>query len=491
MCLKQEMINHIALCDNSLNFKLFTEKTLVEWFEPLINSFSEKGSVSYLIAVNERYRASPLASALDWLNEADLLSVNTINILKERLLFLRDNNESFDSAQGNTRKSKADSKGWSLGEGVSIWSTSVSLIALLDKKNPYLNNSDTIKDSIMWLVDQQNPTFNGWAYQNIQNCDVNVICTALALRALAKALKFSDYITFTEEEKHRLITSLNSGFTYIKDNITAKNNKHSYWTFMGNPNCAATTWALYSLFEAIELSDGIIKKDFIDFYNNVKPKAIDFILSKIPREQTKWEDEPIVHEAGAKYNKQKNYYSFSPTLLLQLFQLGLSPYHPKVINQIKWLIENPTLWKITSYDKGSVCSFTYAMVLATIAQWAKYVGIINSALLLKTPNKKTEKVFTFIFGYNQSFDYPQQLILNGKLLKGIIIILLILILFLLKEPIYFAIQESVVLVSSFIVKEANDIFVNIISSLIYLLICTIPIWIIKFIKWLRGKYNGK
>ncbi len=86
MSFKKEIVKHLAFCDNYLDFKSFTNKTLNEWFEPLLDSFSDDGSLSYLIDEKGRYRASPLASTIEWLNEADLLPLNSLAVLQNRLL---------------------------------------------------------------------------------------------------------------------------------------------------------------------------------------------------------------------------------------------------------------------------------------------------------------------------------------------------------------------------------------------------------------------
>ncbi len=63
--IKKEIQEHLQLMDSYLNFEAFTGKNLVEWIEPLMNSLTDDGAVSYLMGSKnkERYRASPLASA--------------------------------------------------------------------------------------------------------------------------------------------------------------------------------------------------------------------------------------------------------------------------------------------------------------------------------------------------------------------------------------------------------------------------------------------
>lgn len=187
-------------------------------------------------------------------------------------------------------------------------------------------------------------------------------------------------------------------------------------------------------------------------------------------------------EGGAKYNKQKNYQSFSATLLPQLFELGLSPYHPKVVNQIKWLINNPTEWKIENYDRSNICSFSYAMVLSTISNWIKRVGNINSSILLKNPSNKSEYIYKLIFGQLSQKSEPYQMISKSRLKIYSFVIIFILILIFVGPSILALTQNLIKSFISLFIENVNDIIVNLIASVIYAIVAGVVLFIYNKVK---------
>ena len=485
MVLKDELVSHIDFLDKMINYEEITGKTLKAWMSPLLDSFGDNGELAYLLQTNKRYRASPLASTIEWMNEAGLLSANSLSILKNQLISLRDNNITNDTDVGNETKKAEDEQGWSLAEGVSVWSTSVALIALINNDESCASHSDIIKNSVLWLCDQRNITSNGWAYQNIDNCNVNVICTSLALRALAKATCYHTILGFSQLDMDKIISSMNSGYTYLKDNVVYNKKKiHYYWEFNKKPHVAATTWALLALREIERINNLRVNKEFFKFYCEIKDKALGFILSTMPRNIKKWDDELIVCEAGAKYAKQKNYYSFTVTLLPQLFSLGISPYNPKVIKQIKWIVEGPNNW-IGSYDNSKPSSFTYSMLLSTIAQWICLVGKNNALYILKRDNNILDKAKDIIFGFSSKKGSPEQIVLKSRIKICVLLILLLTISMLFGRSIYAFIVNKVEGLFSLFVGSYNSIVVNIISSFFYAGIIAVGAAFIKLIKKIR------
>lgn len=393
--LDQEIYKHVTCIDKLLDFKSFSGKNLVEWCRPLVEVMTPEGAVPYLLGENkERYRASPLASVIISMNMANLLPSTAIDMMLDELLFLRDNAVEEDKQKTSREKKEEDKAGWSLSEGVSVWSTSLAIIALLENNEIGKDKAERYKESILWLVEQQNTGNNGWGYQLWPNCEQNILMTSLTLRALTAAYKNKDIFVFNNHENRILIDSIEKGFSYLKNNAT-HSKKRTCWAFKGKPHCAATTWALLAL---KEMSDAEINGDIKKFYLDNLNRGLDFIVDKIPNETIKWQAEQIVCEAGAKYSRQKNYFSFSAALLLELFEIGMTPYHPKIINQIKWLLNNVDEWKIEEYDTGEKCSFTYAMVLSTIVKWVILVGRGNAYTLTRNYPTRYLHILEKIYG---------------------------------------------------------------------------------------------
>lgn len=479
--IKKEIQAHLQLMNGFTNFEAFTGKNLVEWIEPLINSLTDDGAISYLMGSKnkERYRASPLASTLIWMNEVRLLPDNVVSIMQDKLLYLRDHCESEDKDKGNVEKKQEDTEGWSMSEGVSVWSTSLALIALMNNTQIGVAKGKLYKSSIIWLAKQQKHGEKGWAYQLSANCSENAVMTSLALRAIALALKYDSYFQFSEDEKHVLYSSLMNGYEYLKENIHYNKRKtEAYWCFENRKHCAATVWALIALKEMQELN---VRLEIATFFKNNVMLGIDFVLSCMPKKVTRWEDEQVVCEAGAKYNKQKNYYSFSPTLILELLKIGVSPYHYKVINQIKWLLNNQNEWKIQQYDRSEVCSFTYAMLISTITKWSIMVGQENTVRILRNVKGRADRVLQIVMGIPLFEESCVQVVNKARLKLAWAISLFIIFLALKGKDIFEYISSGVNDILLFFGQEQNTIFTNIISSALYALIILIVAKLLGFV----------
>jgi hypothetical protein len=479
--LKEKLISHLAAMDLQLDMQLSTGKTLLQWFEPLLTSITEDGAISYLIEVNERYRASPLASSIEWLDAAGLLPLDVLEIMQDKLLYLRDNNVEEDKHPANDRKFDEDRLGWSLGEGVSVWSTSMALLALLDRHGIWEKNKEAIKDSILWLIKQRDVHKKGWSYQLHDNCEVNVVMTSLALRALSKFQLLEADFSLSSEDERNILIAINNGVSYLQETHSVDKKKgFSYWQFGNVPNCTATTWALLALDNISRIAG--IEPELISFYNSVKRNCIRFIVSCIPKDVSHWPDEQIVFEGGAKYNKQKNYQSFCVTLLPQLFSLGLSPYHPKVINQMHWVIRNPSEWKIANYDRRYICAFTHAMVVSGIVKWLVHIGKTNSAFILKEPDDKKSKIINRTFGFNSLNDSPVQLVLNRRIKTGILILVLLFLAFFFGKCTFAFVQRLIKKLVSLWSSSSHDITVNVIASFVYAALLAVSALILKKIR---------
>lgn len=485
--LKKEWTEHIAAIEKTVAFDVLTGKCLAKWMDPLVQAITSDGAVPYLIGTSERYRASPLASTISWLEKANLVPRTVLTAMQQKLLFLRDQNVESDPHPGNSEKKDEDKSGWSLGEGVSVWSTSCAIIALLDSQGNGISNASGFKSSVLWLANQRNSN-RGWAYQRSTNCEPNVPMTALALRSLALAYTESNKakFNFSPEETLLLEEAIQDGYEYIKNNCVTTRNK-SYWCFQNTPHCAATTWALLAL-DQVKSTNAEIASDCSAFYEKIKEPALLFVCSKIPKKDVKWQEELFVHEGGAKYAKQKNYSSFSATLLPQLFKLGVSPFHPRVINQIKWLIEHPDDWKITSYDKGKVCYFTFAMVISTIVSWHQQVG---TALAPKLIMSSQNVIPNFLFGYNSTRSINVQLVQPRRITILSFLILLLLIMLLLGKHIEaLASWLSTYLLSFWqeTKKERYDVIVGVISNFLEAGIMALCLAVCAFFKKLWRRF---
>lgn len=481
--LRESIISHVSILDDELNFEILTAKSLKEWFEPLLDSITDDGAVSYVLGNNNRFRASPLSSTIEWLTNSNLIPIDAVEVLQRKLIFLRDKNQPNDSVAGNTSKLTGDEYGWSLSEGVSVWSTSMALIALFDKYGNWKNYTKIIKESSIWLA-KQRKTNGTWAYQLDENCKESIIMTALAIRALSQFAINKSFFSLSSDDEQLVSEALHNGFLFIKDNIII-DKKHNYtlWKFEDKENCAATTWVLLAL-KVLQRVQGLeIEIDKIkEFYNLYLISSLKFVMSKVPKSNYRWETEQIVFEGGAKYNKQKNYQSFSATLLPQLFELGISPYEPKVINQIQWLINNPSEWKIETYNRGNVCTFTYAMVLSTIAYWIRKVGVVNAKIILKNDISPKEQITKKLFGQINQKNEPYQMVLKSRLFLYAFVTILVFGAIIFGPSIWSLTQSIIIKASSLFISHIDDIIVNIIGCGIYAVIGGICVFVYKKIK---------
>lgn len=485
---KDAFKKYIEDIDKHIELTKSTNKSLIDWMNPIIYSLTDDGAVPYLLNTNERFRASPLSSTIIWLENAGLLSSDVLRTMQNKLLFLKDECQENDP-KGNYDKYEDDKDGWSLAEGVSIWSTSLAIIALFDSDNYGLKLFPGFKASIIWLANQQDVNKKGWAYQAFDNCDVNEITSALAMQALAKVYNNIELLDFDKNEKKLILRTLTNGFQYIKD-VCIKSKTYTYWCFNGEYSFTATTWILVALAELITVSD--IDNEIVDFYRKNKKRCFRYILSKMPQKEQKWADEQIVSEAGAKYSKQKSYYSFTPALIPQLLKLNISPYEPKIIKQIRWLLNNPDSWKISEYDKGRICTFTYAMIVAALVTWIRAVGLCLSSQLLYNPRSIFQKTRYKVLGFSDSNRSNQILMINTKIILFFLILLIIFYFKPLLLIFFKKINDNFIFFWNEVSKKENQtFFLSVLASLIASVIVGISIMLRQKIVALVLKIKGK
>lgn len=489
---ENEWMNHLNIIDKYVDFTSLLNKNLEEMYAPLFNSFTDDGAVPYLIGTNCRYRASPLASIIIWMSMENLIPSSVSEKLYEMLIYLRDHSIT-DPDEGRTYKNFEDRYGWSLAEGASVWSTSMAIIAFLSPNNDISKFTNEIKNSVIWLTNQNDDSVIGWGYQLFSNCSPNPIMTSLAIQALALALneRNKSYLKFSSEEEKLIRKAVNEGLKYLKDSCEKKG-RMVYWSFAERPSCHATTWALLAFKIASEANE-TFSDNCAEYFTTIREAAFAFLISKIPS-KGKWEDELLVEEDGAKYDKHKHYIAYTPTLLPQLFDLGLSPFHPKVISQVSWLVANTDKWTIVKYDKNKYCSFTYAMVLSTIVSWTRRVGS-ECAKSILSPNNRLDKISFWVFGYKTSGFNMIQLV-QRKRIPIIIMIVVIgcLLLFFGQEINDLIRQLSQIIVSMWDSTETDrhDVIINLIASGIWAIgLLTITRIILLIQKMVKKFLNDK
>lgn len=297
-------------------------------------------------------------------------------------------------------------------------------------------------------------------------------------------------LSFTNEENNTVASAIQGGYKFLRDHCVQKH-RSAFWQFMEKPNAAATTWSLLAL-KAIVQTDLKIAGECKKYYKKIQPDAIKYLIGSMPKSSIKWSDEQIVCEGGAKYNKQKNYYSFSASLLPQLFELGVSPYNPRVVNQIRWLINSEDDWKITNYDRTVRGTFTYAMALSTLVSWIREVGIENSRLLLH--DQRFGKISELLTGYSTAF-LSNYLICTKIKFKVMFMIfaVIISIMALILEPALTSMIDYVKNLLCISTNISQDLLHEVLISCITTGIVTIILYIIKrisiLIKWISSNFD--
>lgn len=420
--IQEEFKKTLPFLDEQVDLTSFSGKSLSGYFERFINSMTSEGAIPYLLNTKQRFRASPLASSIIWMEKAKLLSPEVSKQLNNKLVFLRDSAEPNDKKQGQTKKETNDEWAWSLSEGCSVWSTSLAIIALLQRDTIFIDSyKERINESIRWLIQQQDSNEHGWAYQDYKNCSVNSVTSSLAIYAIALSVSKKGALGINEEEEKNAHNSLTLGIGYLK---TAFGKNH-YCTFNDRPNYFATVWSLLALKLIVTIDANNAEAQ--DLLKKHLSPSLKYIIHSIPSKEI-WGVEQIVKEAGAKYGSQKNYYSFSPTLIPFLLDLGVSPNTPKLVKQISLLLQNDKQWTIKEYSQDGICSFIYIMVLSTIVCWLRKVNCINSHILVDYSTKTiTKKIQWFLWGCNNDSQEPIRFIRTNRIVIYIIVLSALLI----------------------------------------------------------------
>lgn len=348
----------------------------------LLGSINDDGGVPFFVAGKEKIRTTVVATCLLALDKMKAISVNTRKKLQLKILYLKDNMDEIDLARGDvgTKKHPEDKPAWCIGETPSVWSTSYALWALFD--TGYDGKEwKTIKEALMWLVGQQKAD-DGWAYQDFRNCKSTPFLTATALHVLRQSKKFKLKLALSKEDEEKIEKAIARGIKFILDQ-KKEQGKIAVWTDAVN-----TTWALWALFK-----DDPLK------HSELISKGINFLREDLKGREI-WEMRKFVDETGTKYGVHKTYYFFTPSLVLNLLELSVSPFDDLCLKAMEWLKTNlkPKGWVIKGYDIEEPQTFTTALALQTVSTWHKYAieYMIHKRVVeheeIKTDNKLRAKV---------------------------------------------------------------------------------------------------
>ena len=420
MDIKNAILDHISIIKEFSLIENITEESLSDLYNPLINSIDESGVVKYLIEKDDRYRASPLATCIIWLNRANLLPRSVIAQMNDALLFLRNNTYS-KNTNHKYKIEASDKLGWSQDEGVSVWSTSFALTALLETE--YFEKKEEFIDSIFWLADQQNKS-GGWSYQAHNNCIDSNFITGLVLQTLSLVIEYKSHLNLSAEQLKRIIRTVNYGLEYACDayNSTDEN----CWCFKGKAHAAASVYMLDAFSKISQLQE--IKKEHKEFYDNNKKSIIRCILNLIPKDASKWAEELIVSEGGAKYSRQKVYACFMPSLCYELMNLGVSPFNSKIVNRMRWLLKDRNNWRITWYDTENNQSFSHAMALSILIIWLSNINKKFNNIKIISQSTKSAILKKFILGFKDNNEQKKDSLNKKREKKRFLLFLAILLL---------------------------------------------------------------
>ncbi len=354
--------------------------------ENLVDSMADDGSVAYEVNIKGRYRTSTLATVLECMNDIRLLPEEDLLIMQKKLLSLKETFIPLEESDDVIEKDKEDQPAWGIDEAPSVWTTSKALSALfITKYQPDSEKEEkSISESVMWLANQ---AYNdgGWGYQKcikIASCSSNVPMTALAMKALALALK-QEYILKRVNVKF-ISTKLIAGLEYLKKTKKEIIGKECLWQYEGKDNLSVTIWAL----EAWKIASEVVKQKsgkqhYSIIYKKIKPITLKWVVEKLPEEaeDSNWTEcfFRAKKEDGLKYKpaplkKEKVFYSFTPYIISYIIREDEEYINnPKILSIIKWVLAHrDDAWLIpTNYNSNNACTISVAMAINVIVNWLK------------------------------------------------------------------------------------------------------------------------
>lgn len=314
----------------------------------LIESFNENHGFPLSFDDSEAdYYPSVIATILMALYHTRMINVDFKNKIYSSIFNLKDK-----TPNKITKEKRAeDSVAWDVSESANCWTTSVVIDSLLE--TGYSGDEiEKIKKSVLWLKDQQRDD-GGWGFD--KTCISRVFFTARVLHALQLG---KELFTSDSSEKSDVKTTISLGIGFIEKE--AKNDINIvYWTVAkdnGEADPTNTVMALWILNKLNKLNE------------EVKKKALNYLRNEL-RNKEIWDFKTIVNETNTKYSSHKIIVSFTPSIPLVLFELGVDPMDELCLKPILWLKNNfDNGWKLPEYQAG-ILSFAYALGLWTVTKW--------------------------------------------------------------------------------------------------------------------------
>lgn len=378
--------------DNQFYFKNQSEK--------LIESMKADGSVSYYTSAPGRYRTTPVATTLQALSAADLLPDAVRYKMQDWLFQSRTDKcdpagESGSKYEGHPPDDQ-DISGWSMNEGVSVWTTSKTLESLLCTN--YFCRSDLNEkvfretyEAIDWLTGQQNED-GGWGFQKydgLEACASCVTMTALTLKVLAVFRNQLDEPGIFKNCEHKLIKKVDDahgkGARYLESTKIEKQ-KVICWKYDNKISVTGGVWVLDWLNCCESAVCDLAKIDS-------KEKIISGILARLPENLNQFEEytEEIYFKGGkTRYKNIKEYnkfYSYVPYHVKVLMEAGVAATDKRIVNIVSALISGGNgKWKAKESPNATKKSTTYvhAMALSVIALWLKNISFNTYSNLVRS-----------------------------------------------------------------------------------------------------------
>ena len=402
---KDQVFDYITTADSWLNINdAFGSVRIRELMQPLIDSINDDGGVSYVLGEPKRYRTSTLATVLDALFDVKLLPLAAVHQMQKHLYDLKDSFSPLDAADDKINKLPEDVPAWGIDETPSVWTTSMAIITLVN--TGFASNDATdrdivrsLRDSVYWLTEQAYSD-GGWGYQKYNDsdsCKSSVPMTALAMKAIILAQNDGQIFNFDAKSNHRfnkITATIQKGKEYLIQQKKEREDKYVYWEYDNKEGVSVTTWVLETL--------SLLAKSSLPCYRPedfepLKIKIINYIYSQLPDDnglQSYCQSEKFFvakKSDGLKYKPSlrddKAFYTFKPFIISKLLDLGESPYNPKIVLIVKWLLENREQhWIIEEYNSSSPCSISAAMAINVIVKWLKclsektFSGTVNSLI---------------------------------------------------------------------------------------------------------------
>ncbi len=375
----------------------------------LIYNIDSDGSVPYEINNYSRYRTSCLATVLECLYDIQLLPLEDVKIMQNKLFKLKDEFIPKDKKIDDIiEKNNEDKPAWGIDEAPSVWTTSKALSALALTNYIPCSEEDkrALEESVIWLSNQAYDNLAqsgiGWGYQKYEKseaCSPNVPMSALAIKALCLCLNHQ-YVSGNNRQK--ILSAIKKGITYLDANKEEDATK-CVWKYLNAENISVSIWAL----EAWKLSTTLIEDEFYyNTYHRIREKTLKYAIDNLPKED---DDNNLTEcffqatkEQGLKYKNNmksdKNFFSFTPFIVSYLIREN-NDYvnNENVISVVKWIVAHRNdSWLIPQdYNSNKPCTITVAMAINVIVNWLQQ----QSTMML---DKRIQDLLDFDFKKNEA-----------------------------------------------------------------------------------------